>query len=150
MSRWVKILFLVDGKNNMLPSLPKKHKKDEAKFGFKFRKWVEDNYKSLVSCTFETKDTRGSNSFPFSELTEDQMTRGMQIKSDKGCLIRVEMGTIGAPDYNYYRNAPSFVVIKYPKGWEVIDIETLINESKKSKRRSLLHSRAKEISILSI
>lgn len=133
-----------------LPSLPKKIKNDEAKFGLKFRKWIEVNYSHIVSCPLETKDSRGKSDFPFAEVKEPQRHILMKAKSDKGVLIRVQTGTPGAPDYNFYRNSPAFVVIKYPRGFEMIDIENFIREDKKSKKRSLSYARAGEISVLSV
>lgn len=133
-----------------LPQLPKKVKNDEAKFGLKFRKWIEENYKHLVSCPLEMKDSRGKTDFPFSEVGDRQRIILLKAKSDKGVLIRVQTGTPGAPDYNFYRNSPAFVVVKYPRGFEMIDIENFIKEDKKSKKRSLSYARAAEISVLSV
>lgn len=123
----------------MLPNLPKTHKHCEATFSLKFRAWLKENPR--ISSAFEMKDTRGKNAFPFSELTDVQRAYGMSIKSDKGTLIRVQ-GLAGEPDYVYLRNAPALVVIKYKQGWAAIDIETLIMEDKRSKKRSLTWSRA--------
>ena len=95
-----------------------------------------------ISATFETKDTRGKDSFPFKEWEEDQINHALRNRSDKGNLIRIEKGTPGAPDYAYYRNSPSWVVIKYPKGWVIISPETFILERTKNKRKSLTWARA--------
>lgn len=132
----------------ILPQLPKKIKQDEAKFGLKFRKWLDEH--PMMSCTFEMKDTRGSTSLPFSEVGQEQRMHGLRTGSDKGNLIRIQTGTPGAPDYAYYRKAPAFIVIRYPKSFQIISVETFMHEEKRSKRRSLLESRAKEISILSV
>ena len=127
----------------MLPNLPKTHKHREANFALQFRQWLRQNPR--ISCTFEIKDTRGKNHMNFGELTDVQRAYGMSIKSDKGTLIRVQ-GVAGEPDYVYFRNAPAYVIIRYPSGWVMIDIETLIMEDKRSKRRSLTYARAKMLS----
>jgi hypothetical protein len=120
----------------------------ESKSAILFRHWLKANPK--VSCVFEMKDTRGSSSFPFAELKQAQRDWGMAIKGDKGVLMRVEAVVEGMPDYAYYRNAPAYVCIKYPKQICLIDIETFILEDKRSKRRSLTASRAEDISIITI
>jgi len=95
------------------------------------------------------KDTRGKPSFPFNELDNEQRAWGMKVKGKKGALIRVQ-GLNGEPDYSYHCGDPAYVVIKYPKGWCMVDIETLIMEDKRSARRSLTYGRAKELAIISI
>lgn len=128
----------------MLPDLPKQNKKKEADFGIKFRRWWEKS--SHRSEPYELKDTRGKNSINFSELTDDQITIGLTAKSPKGVLIRIERGTIGAPDYVGLINCPHYwIVIKYPNFFCLVDIDVFITESARSKRRSLTSDRAKEI-----
>ncbi len=131
---------------NKLPILPKKIKTVEAEFGTKvFKKWVENNAHALYSCTFELKQTH-TDSIPFNCVEEPQVDASMCVKwSNKGYLIRNQAGTPGAPDYSFYRNAPAYIVIKYPKFFVLIDIEMFIEEKKKSKRKSLTSDRAKEI-----
>ncbi len=132
-----------------LPPLPKQNKTLEASFGLAFRKWFDKNPRG-ISCTYELKDTRGKNSLPFSEVKEAQINFGMKVKSAKGVLIRLEPTTEGIADYGSWANAPAYVVIKYPKQFVFIDIETFQLENKRSKVRSLSASRAKEISILCV
>jgi hypothetical protein len=127
----------------MLPNLPKTHKHREASFSLKFREWIMDNPR--ISCSFEMKDTRGKNYLRFDEVTDVQRNYGMSIKNDKGTLIRVQ-GLSGEPDYVYFRNAPAYLVINYPSGWVILDIETFIMEDKRSKTRSLSWGRAKDLS----
>lgn len=118
----------------------------ESKSSLTFRKWVSANAGSLISCTFEMKDSRGEDSLPFIKIEEPQIDHAMAIKwSKKGDLIRVESGTIGAPDYVFYKNAPAYIVIKYPNCFTIIDIETFTEEKARSKRKSLTVVRAKEI-----
>lgn len=129
-----------------LPNLPKKNNKREADFGLKFRKWIEAN-PPAIQCGFEHKDTNGKNYLPFSAVTDDQIAIGLQAKT-KGVLIRVQAGTVGAPDYVWLR--AYCLVINYPQGFEIIDIESFVREKKISKSKSLQYARAKEISIISV
>ena len=128
-----------------LPNLPKTNKQREATFSLKFREWIMANPR--VSCTFEMKDTRGKNYLNFKEVGDKQIAYGLAVNSDKGVLIRVQ-GINGEPDYAYYRNAPSHIVIKYPKGWVMVTTETFIMEKKRSKVKSLTYSRAKDIAVI--
>lgn len=123
--------------------------KQEADFSIRLRHYLKA-HPLPVSCPLEVKDTRGKDSFPYAELKEEQCNNALASKSDKGNLIRVSVGTIGAPDYCFYRNSPAYIVIKYPLGFVFIDIETLILERDRSKRKSLTWERAQEISIRTV
>jgi hypothetical protein len=74
----------------------------------------------------------------------------MAIKGPKGVLLRVQAVAKGMPDYVYLRNAPAWIVIKYPTAFEIIDVETFIMERDRSKVKSLTHQRAREISTMSV
>jgi hypothetical protein len=104
--------------------------KQEANFSLVFRHWIKANYKSFESCSFEIKDTRGKETFSIRELKEEQANHALANKSDKGNLTRISTGTTGAADYHFYRNAYAYVVIKYPKGFVVIDIDDFLKEKK--------------------
>jgi len=121
--------------------------KHESKFGLQFRAWWRS--KRLLG-SFELKDTRGASSLPFSEVKEEQIDSGYSNKGPKGNLVRVQSGTVGTGDYLGLVSFPSYVVIKYPGHFEVIDIETFDMERKRSVRKSLTGARAKEISIISV
>lgn len=117
----------------------------ESKFGILFRHWIFAHGPELVSASYELKQTT-TDSIPFSCLEEHQITASEAIKwGSKGSLIRVESGTIGAPDYIFLRNTPAFIVIKYPNCFTIIDIETFVEEKKRSKRKSLTLERASAI-----
>lgn len=133
-------------KNNILPELPRVLNKREANFSLKFREWIEKNPR--FSCTLEIKQTT-TDSIPFSDVGESQLAYGLRIKSDEGVLIRV-IGTNGEPDYIWCRNMPAFIVIKYPKGFVLIDVETFILEKNRSKRKSLTWDRAKDICTIDV
>lgn len=121
-------------------------KKREADFGLLFRHWLKANPQH--TCAYEIKQT-GGTSLPFSALEEHQQDYLEAIRSDKGVLVRV-IGGNGEPDYIYLRNCRACVVVKYPHGFEVIDIGTWILEKAKSPRKSLTAARAKQISAISV
>ncbi len=129
-----------------LPELPKQHKKKEADFGVRLRKWLREN--PTFSCAYEVKYTP-TNSLPFNALEDHQRTYLKAIKSPKGELIRVQ-GVNGEPDYIWLRNFPACVVIKYPHSFHLIDVDTFVMEDTRSKRRSLTSERAEAISIISV
>lgn len=126
-----------------LPELPKKHGSQEADFGLVFRKWIEAVLPPTAS--FEHKTSRGSDRFPFYEVKDLQIGNALKIKG-KGNLIRVQSGTPGAPDYIWLKAEPAYVVIEYPKGFVLIDIDDFLNEKRVSVSKSLTYNRAIEIS----
>ena len=117
-------------------------KNRESSFGTLFRHWILANPPKL-SGTYELKQTT-TDSIPFSCLEDHQIDASMTVKwGKKGYLIRNESGTVGSPDFSYYKNAPAYIVIKYPLGFVIIDIETFTEEKKRSvKRKSLTWDRA--------
>jgi hypothetical protein len=91
---------------------------------------------------YEIKDTRGKSSFPMREWKPAQENFAEAIRyGKKGVLIRTE-GVEGLPDYVYLKDEPSWVVIKYPKGFVIIDAPTL---ALKRKKASLTWGEAKDI-----
>lgn len=115
----------------------------ENKFGVLFRHWVMANAPSLMNSTFELKQT-ATNSISFNCVEEHQVDYSMAIRwGNKGVLTRVESGSVGCPDYIYLKNVSTFIVIKYLKGFVIIDIDTFNLEKGKSK--SLSWPRACEI-----
>lgn len=123
--------------------------KQEADFSIRLRHYLKA-HPLPISCPLEIKDTRGKPSLPYGEIKEEQTNNALASKSDKGNLIRVSVGTVGAPDYCYYRNSPAYIVINYPLGFVFIDIETFILDRDTSKRKSLTWERAQEISIRTV
>lgn len=121
-------------------------KKREADFGLRFRAWLRANPR--FSCAFELKQT-SQGSILFSCLEEHQADYLQAIKGDKGVLVRVQ-GTSGEPDYIYLRNFPACVVIRFPKAFHIIDVDTFLLEKGRSVRKSLTHARAGELSIVSV
>jgi hypothetical protein len=116
--------------------------KHESKSAILLRHWIMAN-KKWKTCALETKDTRGKATFPLSEFKDKQVIFAEAIRhGKKGVLIRTE-GVEGLPDYVFLKNEPSFVAIKYPKGFAIISGETLALEKKRS--RTLSWARAQEL-----
>lgn len=124
-------------------------KAHESKSAILFRHWLRANPWWSTSA-IETKDTRGKDSFSFSEVSQAQIDYGLAIKGDKGVLLRVVAVSEGMPDYIWLRNAPAWIVIKYPGSIEIVDVEAFVKEKGSSARRSLTLERAKAIAHLSI
>lgn len=120
----------------------------ESKSAILFRHWLRAN--PQLSGSYEMKDSGGKDRIPFSAVEKSQLEYGMAIKSDKGVFIRVTAIQGGEPDYVYLRNSPAYIVIKYPKSFQIIDVETFVLEKERSKTKSLTEDRAKDIAIKSI
>lgn len=128
-----------------LPELPRVLDKKETKFSLQFRKWIEE--KRPVNSACELKQTT-TNSLPFSAISDKQIKYLLSISGPIGALVRV-IGLNGEPDYIWCKNMPSYIFIKYPKGFYGITIGTFLLEKKRSKRRSLTEGRAREIAVFS-
>lgn len=128
--------------NERLPKLPRVLKQKEASFGVQFRHWILQ--KRLPTGAYELKQTTAT-AIPFSALGDDQIAYLLRIKGSKGEIVRVQ-GVKGEPDYIYMRRSSAWVVIKFPRSFHVIDIDTFLEEKKNSKRRSLTAARATELS----
>ena len=121
--------------------------KREAKSGVLFRHWLKAN--PQFDCSYEMKDTRGKDYLNFSAVKDNQISYAQAIQSDKGTLIRVQ-GTNGEPDYVYLRSAPAYIVLKYPKSFQIIKIREFLLEKSSSERKSLTEARAKHIAVISV
>lgn len=132
---------------NMLPELPRVLNKKEAEFGVSFRKYWELH---PIPGEIELKDTRGKDYLAFSEFSEEQEHIARRAISAKGALIRRAVGTPGGADYSGLVNSLYWIVIKYPSGFVIISIDTFLLERSRSKRKSLLWSRAQEISTVTV
>ena len=131
-----------------LPDLPKQKSKQEGTFAVKgFRTWWEQN---PMPGEFELKDTRGKDYIAFSEFSEDQEIVAHAATGKKGILVRRTVGTVGGADYSGLVNSLYWIVIKFPRGFVVLSINTFLLERSRSKRKSLLWSRAQEISTVTV
>lgn len=123
-------------------------KQHESTFAKLFRHWLKAK-PFPYSCTFELKDTRRKEYFPFSEFAEAQEMYADAITYGKGVLLRNQGGS-GEPDYTYHYKEPAYIAIRYPEGFEVIKVENFVAEREKSKEKSLSYSKAREISTYSV
>ena len=121
-------------------------RKKEANFGVLFRHWLKAN--PTFSQAYELKQT-AIDSLPFSALEDHQALYLQAIKSKHGTLIRVQ-GSGGEPDYVYLRSCPASIVVKFPREFSVIDIDTWLLERSRSKRKSLTAERASAISTVTV
>ena len=123
--------------------------KKEAKSSLKMRHWImsnRDDAKNMITSSIEMKDTRGKDRFYLRELKQEQIDFGKSIKySNKGVLIRTE-GVRGLPDYIFIKHQPAYVMIKYPQGLVLCDVETI----EMCKKKSLSWEEVSEISIKTI
>lgn len=115
--------------------------KREANFGLMFRHWIRAHPQE--SAPYEIKQTI-TNSISFSCLKQSQVNFLLAAASDKGVLIRNPGGS-GESDYSYYRNAPAFVVIRYPKAFCIIGIHEWVKEKRKNRYDYLSMSRAFDV-----
>ena len=130
-----------------LPTLPKQIKGQEAAFGLEFRKWwIAHPFPG----NFELKHTKGAQSIPFAAVEPEQITVGQCVYSLKGALLRVTVGTPGAPDYIGQMNQITWIVIRYPKAFYIISLEAFLMEKKRSTRKSLTAERAENIATITI
>ncbi len=134
-----------------LPNLPKHKKQEESAFGALIvQEYTTKGRLFPYPHQLELKDSYGKDSMLFSEVSDIQIIKCLKIKHE-GILIRNTIassnGTAGIPDYSWTDKQPAYIVIRYPKSWCFIDIETFVMEKERSKRKSLLESRAIEISI---
>lgn len=122
--------------------------KKEANFTLRFRHWLKAN--PMPSAAFELKQCSGS--LPFSALADHQVDALLAVKSDTGLLYKApdDSRSVKPFDLFYLRNTYAYVVIKYPRSFHIISIDTFLLEKKRSKRKSLTESRARDISVISV
>lgn len=134
----------------MLPNLPQIKEKKETNFGTEiFRKWLEKKT-DWPSSAFELKQTE-SNSLPFSAVLPHQIIALLQAKN-RGLIFKPSDDSRGSKpcDYLFLKKTCAWIVIKYSKSAEVIDIDAFLLERDRSVRKSLTAERAKKISTISI
>lgn len=129
-------------------------KKSEQKAQTQFNHWVKEIFlpkHRVAAFAFELKDLRGRNALPFSDVKDHQVA-ALQAVHGKGMVYKISDSAMGQKPFDSiaFKGCPAYVVIKYPKSFELIAIEVWVKESKESKRRSLTHSRAKELSTYSV
>ncbi len=126
--------------------------KREAKFTQLFRHWLKANPDfTHLSAAFELKQTT-SSSIPFSAVEEHQIDALCAAQGTGGILYKAPDDSRGVKPFDLFflKRARAFVVIKFPKHFEIITIGTFLLERDKGERKSLTAGRAKEISVVSV
>lgn len=119
--------------------------KREAKFNTVFCHWLKNVYKRTGA--FELKQTQ-TDSLPFSDVVEHQIQALEAVRHATLVYKIPDVGYQNPFDVFSLAEEPAYVVIKYPKGVAIIPIDIFVMESKRSKRRSLIWERAKELSTI--
>jgi hypothetical protein len=122
--------------------------KREAKANTVFMHWLKTVYKQTGA--FELKQTTG-NSIPFDAVAPHQIA-ALEAANHGVLAFKIPDGTFSQSPFDCFTLAkvPAYVVIKYPKCFELIAIDTFTLENKRSKRRSLTSERAHAISTITI
>lgn len=122
-------------------------RKAESQFQTVFNQWLRDVYKRTGA--WELKHTRGKSSFPFSEVKDHQI-RALQVAHHNVLAYKIPDDSMSYKPFDCISLAqePARIVIRYPKFFCLIDVETFILEKSRSKKKSLSADRAKDISIL--
>lgn len=116
--------------------------KHEANFNTYFNHWLKNIHKKTGA--FELKQTKG-NSLAFNAVVPHQI---QALKNAKNGVLVYKIPDVGYQnpfDCFSLAGVDSFVVIKYPEFFCLIDINDWIQEEKISERRSLTSKRALEI-----
>ena len=124
-----------------LPPLPRQLNKREANWTTNFFKgWLLKN--PLPTGPIEVKQTT-KDYLAFSAVAEHQLAALIACTTAQGFWWKVaDMGARNAFDIVWYCNSAAWVVIKYPKGFVVIDARVFKAEKQKSPRKSLTWERA--------
>lgn len=117
----------------------------EAAFQTKFNEWLRGSYKGTGA--FELKETDGP--LPFIRVEAHQKNSLSAAKH--GILaykIPDDSRSFKPFDCFSLSGVPSYIVVKYRRGdFYLIDVDTFIEEDRRSVRRSLTESRAAEIAL---
>lgn len=116
----------------------------EASFHGKFRHFISFEFPD-DSAAFEVKQTT-TDSLPFSAVKEHQELSLEAAKHGSLTFKPSDEARGFKPcDFLHLAGVQAYIVIKYPKGFVLIDIDKWIEERKTSTRKSLTWDRAKEI-----
>lgn len=123
--------------------------KREAKFTILFRHWLKQ-YDPMFSAGFELKQTT-TDSLPF-DAVKDHQIDALLAANSTGLLYKAPDDSRGIKPFDlfYLRGAATYVVIKYPSCFVLINIRIFKMEKEKSKRKSLTVKRAQQIAELTV
>ena len=123
--------------------------KYEQKFQTKFNNYVKNillpQYDSCAFA-FELKHTRGKTYLNFSEVKSHQIAALLAVKN-QNFVYKISDSAIGQKPFDSiaFKKCLAYVVVKYPKNFYMIGIDSWIAERNTSTRKSLTEDRAKEI-----
>ncbi len=126
--------------------------KREANFGELFRHWHKANKKRMpMQFNFELKQTTGP-SIRFDAVQEHQNDFLEAGESMEGFMYKIPDDSRGIKPFDgfYSSCTPGYIIIRFPKHFEIISRVTFLWEKEHSRRKSLSAERAKEISVISV
>lgn len=121
--------------------------KHEANFNTYFNHWLKSVHKKTGA--FELKQTKG-NSIAFNKVVPHQVKALENAKNGVLVYKIPDVGFQNPFDCFCLVKVPAYVVIKFKDFFCLIDIDDWTNEVKRSKRKSLTSTRAKEIAVIVI
>lgn len=125
--------------------------KREAKFQTKFGHWLRAVYlPQYAGGAFELKQTT-KDSIAFSSVKTHQIT-ALRVVKHGHFYYKIADDSVGTKPFDCVglSGLDAFIVIKYPDGFVLIDVDVFILEEKRSKRRSLTYARAKAIATITV
>jgi hypothetical protein len=126
-----------------LPELPRVLKKREANWTTdKFIPWCKKYGQTFA---WEVKHTRGKDYLNFNEVKPNQIAKLLEVRHGVYVRKNPDMGETTDFDGQCLVGEPAYIIIKYPLVFVLINIDTFVLESKRSKRKSLTSERAKLI-----
>ena len=127
--------------------------KSEQKAQTQFNHWIKEVFfkNHRGGFAFELKHTRGKDYISFSEVKEHQIEALMAV-SENGLVYKISDSGIGQKPFDSFalKMCQAYVVIFYPKSFELIPINNFLFERDRSPRKSLTYERAKAISTISV
>lgn len=121
-------------------------KKREAAFQTLFRHWVRSK-PSLPTGAYELKQTT-TDSIPFSDVQLHQLAALEAAQSGTGILYKIPDDSRGVKPFDmvYLQSSTAWIVIRFPKFFCVISLESFEIEKSRSERKSLTSDRARAVS----
>jgi len=116
--------------------------KREANFQTTFNHWLKDKLKHIF--VFKIPDVGYQNPFDVFSVDKYGQFHAWELKQTQ--TDSIPFSAVVDHQVTAREIVSGMVVIKYPKFFVVIPIDIFIDERKKSSRKSLMSSRAKEIS----
>lgn len=117
--------------------------KREAKFQTTFNHFLKSSLKHIF--VYKIPDGSFAQS-PFDVFSVDQYNEFYAWELKQTQTDSIPFSAVKEHQITALEIVSGYVVIKYPDGVSIILVDTFVNESKRSKRRSLTYDRAMELS----